>query len=326
MYSKPDESFSVGDIVEWNDNYFLVIDIDEDQQIQTKGVIQLCNNTLNMYIDDILYEIPCIVESNTRLYQLGTDDNKFISEPSTNIIVRVPKNSISLLIERDQIYQLGVNNYKIVDISDIIEQGLLVFKLEFSQEEQHIPVYSIDILNGTEASIQNSSTLQLNVQVKKDSKVLSSSIPSINYKSSNTNICSVDNNGLITAINLGNCVISVSLVSDSSVSDSINIDVVSVEQNNYTYILTSNEKPDTEIMVNKTKIYTVRKYNNGIPINQAFTIDVLGDGTVYKLDIIDSNTCSIKALKAVNTITLNATDNNDITKVVSKRIQLSNWF
>jgi len=144
MLSKPDESFVVGDIVTWNSNKFLVTDIDENQNIQTKGTIQLCNNTISFYnksgISWVLNEIPCIIDSNVRLYSMGTDENKYLSIPSTDIVVRVSNTTISSQIKRDDIFKIGMQNYEVVDLNDVIENGLIILKMKWCDEEQVIPV------------------------------------------------------------------------------------------------------------------------------------------------------------------------------------------
>src|SRR5690606_2057156 len=142
---------------------------------------------LNVYKNGILYKVPCVVEDITRLYSMGTDENKYIIQPSTDIIIRVPNNEVTVLIKRGDTYKLGNNNYKVNDLSDIINPGLLILKLEWTAEEQHLPKYSIHILNGSEVNLQQSTTLQLNVNVY-DNDTLISPTPSLLFSSSDENI------------------------------------------------------------------------------------------------------------------------------------------
>jgi len=134
--------------VVWDDMTFLINEIDEDQQIQTKGIIQRCTQTLNFYKNNILYEIPIYIEQETKLYSLGVDSNNYISTPSTAIIAQLSNNTTTQLIERDDIFKIGINSYKVVDINDITRSGLLTLKLEYSEEAQETipttqPTYAI---------------------------------------------------------------------------------------------------------------------------------------------------------------------------------------
>ncbi len=135
MLSRPDELFTVGQIVTWKSNKFLVTDIDEDQQIQTKGTILLCNNVLNVYKNSVMHQIPCAIESNVRLYQMSQNDNKYFTELTDNIIMRLPKNNTTSLIKVDETYQLGMYRYSVQNISDVIEPGLLILKMQITSQE-----------------------------------------------------------------------------------------------------------------------------------------------------------------------------------------------
>ena len=138
ILSKPDETLSSGDIVTWEDNDWLIVRTFGDSQVQTKGIIIKCNNVLNYYQNNTntLHKIPCAIEASVQLYRMGYDSNRYLSEPSNTIVVRIPHNEITSQIKRNGIYQLGMQSYKIVDMSDVIERGILVLKMEFSQEQQ----------------------------------------------------------------------------------------------------------------------------------------------------------------------------------------------
>lgn len=310
-----------GSIIEFDSKTYLVTSQIFSKQAYKVGSVLECVNTLNVYKNNTPYQIPCVVESGVRTSQLGTDKNTYIEMPSGTITMRLPNTEITRLIARDEVYQIGLQSWQVKDINDIIEPGLLVFKLEYSQVAQETHVYGITILNGLSISIQEGSNLQLNVQATDNSEIVSS--PTLSYASSNELICTVDSSGLVSAIDGGSCVVSVSF---NGVSDSININVIEVADNNYTYSLSSTSAPDTEIKVNQTKTYTAQKYNNGNPIEQTFTFSVVGDISAYELVIIDGNSCSIKCLKSGYTITLNAMDTNDTIQVITKDIILKPLF
>lgn len=134
MLSKPLETFNVGDVVVWGSLTYLVTDIDEDKQVQTKGTIQLCNNTLSFYLatdaTPTLHSIPCVI--NNRVI-LNKDENKYISTVDNQFYMMVSSNSITQQIKPNDIFQIGIYNYQVMTVPDDISiPGVLIFKLKFS--------------------------------------------------------------------------------------------------------------------------------------------------------------------------------------------------
>jgi hypothetical protein len=310
---------------------FLITDIDEDQQIQTKGTIQLCNNTFNFYHNNTLYQIPCIVESNVRFYQLGTDETKYISEPSTNIIIRIPNTEITSQIQRNQIYKLGISNYKVIDISDILEPGLIILKLEYTVEEIEEYVFTLEILNGDLLNIQQGNNLQLNIRVKDGTNTITPSPPCL-FISSNENILTVDSNGLVTTVGIGTATITCKLQNDETVYDTINITVEEIPVlETYTLELIGNIQPDTEIKQNQTIIYTCVKRNSlGEIVDDAmFNFSIVAGSTpssAYTFTVLNNNQCSIKCNSPTYYIDLVAVDKSNSSLTVSKHIKLRAIF
>ena len=316
-------NISTGSIVDYDGYKWLVTgNVDDIQAYKTAGMVK-SNNTLTIHKNNTSYQIPCIINSNVNL---DTDKTVYIETPSTTIVLRIPNTEITRQIKRGEIYKLGIQNYEIKDINDIVEPGILRLEIMYSQEVQEEHIYIIEITNGSLVDIQESTTLQLICNVYDNGQFISPT-PSLLFVSSDETVCNVDENGLITANSIGSCVVSVSLVSDNSVSDNISINVIAVPQNNYTYTLasTSLPLPDTEIIVTQTKTYTIQKYNNGVPIVQSFTFDVVGDVSSYQLTVVDGNGCKIKALKSGLFITLRAVDDSN-GEIVEKSIKLKNLF
>ena len=323
ILSLPDETFNIGDVVVYDNLTYLVIDIDEDNLVQTRGQIQLCNNTLSILKNNILHYIPCIIESNVRFQDLRIQEGKFINMPDDKITARIPNNEITKDISRNLIFKLNeYDNYKIISVNRVTEPGLIILKMEFVAEEAIEHNFVVEILNGYSIEIQENTNLQLNVEVRDNGNIMSPT-PVVAYTSSDENICTVNSDGLVSAIAVGNCVIT---ANSNGVSDSIVVEVIEAELHNYTYSLLSTSTPDTEIKQNQSKTYTAQKYDNGNAISQTFTFSVDGDVSAYELTIIDGNNCSIKALKANYNIILKAVDDSDNSKIIDKNINLKPLF
>jgi hypothetical protein len=300
----PDETINVGDVVVWENANWICVNNDLTSNISDVGIIIKSNNTLSFYSPSTLtiHSIPCYIDSNVRLYSMGEQSSKYISVPDSSIIVRVPNTSITKEIKRNDIFLLSnIDNYKIVDINSVIEPGLIVFKMEWCAEEQEIPVhnYTISILNGSTAIIAKNNTLQLNTLVTDNSiEVLS---PIITYTSSDEDIATVSNDGIISCLAVGSATISVTYKSVSS-----NIELTVQEEvipDNYTVNITG----VNSIKLNSSITLTATIFNNGIIDGTKSVIwEVFNqDGTDDTYVSIVSETSNSIDLKATNSAYIN---------------------
>lgn len=294
---KPDESIFIGDMLYFDNDNWLCTKIDFTNPAYELGTVQKCNNTINLYRNNILYKIPIVVESGARLFQMGTEGNKFLTTPATLIIVRMPFNEITMGIKRGVVYKIGVQNWKVEDVNDIIEQGLLIVRMEYSQESQEEYNYNLIILNGDNIQISQSQSLIINAQLTKNDIIVPS--PSLIYTSNDESIATIDNNGLVAALDIGSVVFKVSLKSDESVVASIGVDIITDEIDN----LTVEIRGANSIVKGYTSNYSCVFKNNGniIPMQSEFYL-TSDDGTspTNLAEIIsqdsENNTCTVKGL------------------------------
>ena len=136
---KPGDILSVGDVLDFDNEKWLCVKVNKTNPVQYTGEVWLCNNTINHYQNDILYTLHCVVENKVRLYSMGYKEAKYISLPDQNIMVYVSNNKTSSSISRNDVYNLSGDNYKVIDINRVTMPGILVLKMEFTQEEQNIP-------------------------------------------------------------------------------------------------------------------------------------------------------------------------------------------
>jgi hypothetical protein len=317
---KPDEDINIGDDILWNSQHWLCTNIDSDKEIYAKGIIERCNNTLSFYKNGILKEIPCIITAVGNSLGLSTDETRYISDLGDFIIVRVPNNVTSQLININQVFKIGRWNFRVENISDIIEVGLLVMKMSWVANEAETHIYTLEILNGTSFDLQEGSSVQLQVNIF-DNGILMNPKPTLNYSSNNITKATISSSGLITGVDAGNCTITVSMSNNNAILDTININVVELPVDNITYEIVG----ESIIKYNQVKSYDAIRYVNGVVDNTAiFTFSIINGSTpttAYQLNTVDSNTCTIKCLQYPYNITLRAT-NNDGGQYVEKLIQL----
>jgi len=320
----PNETIYIGNIINFDSSKWICTETDTTSQINDVGLITRCNNTLKYYDQNsVLYQIPCIISKSLNL---NTEENKYIETVDNSFLLIVSNTLITQQIKVNDIYNLGKYNYQISSVPDDISSiGLLIFKMKYSEVSQEEHVYTLTILNGNLVDIQESTTLQLNCNVYNNNNLISPT-PSLTFASSNTGICTVNSNGLVTATsNIGSCNITAKLTSDNTVLDTITVNVIEVPQDNITYELLGN----ADIIKNYSQNYIAKKYNNGILVEGAeFTFSIIPGTTpinAYTLNIIDADQCSITANLVTYNIMLRVTDNSN-GEFVEKSIKLKNLF
>jgi hypothetical protein len=136
----PDEELNAGDILSFDNKKWLCIEVDKINPVYQSGTVYECAFTITLNRNNILYEVPICIESGVRLYQLGVEENKFTNIPSTTIVGRISNNEINQLVERNDVYKIGLQNWKVVDINDAIEPGILVIKFEYHVGESAVKI------------------------------------------------------------------------------------------------------------------------------------------------------------------------------------------
>ena len=327
IFKTPDYEVKVGDIFEFDGAKWICTDVTHTT-VSKSCTVTKSYYDLNIYKNSILYKVPCIVEDVTRLYSMGADENKYIIQPSTDIIIRVPNNEVTTLIERDEIYKIGMSQYKVVDISDIINPGLLILKCIWSAENQHLPNYSINILNGDNIQVNISDSLQIHCEVL-DGDIVLSPPPPLIYTSSDESIATIDSDGVVSILSTGIVTFTVSLESDTNIKDTITVEFVDAPQHNYTVSISGS----VSIIKGKTATYTAVFTDNGQPITETSEFWLTGDdgvstttlATITSQDSVN-NTCVVTAGNTIGYVKLWC--KNTTGTIISQpyRIQIKNIF
>ena len=287
-----------GSLVQFDNKTWLVATkVFDNLAYKTSSVLE-CNNIINIYKKNILYQTPCIIESGIRLFQLGTESTKYIETPSSTIVCRLPNNEITRLIKRSEVYKIGLQNYLVKDFNDVIENGLIILKLEYSEESQLEYNYAIQILNGDNIDIQKDTTLQLNVNVYNNDQLISPT-PNITYISSDTEIATVNSTGLITTLQEGNVTITAKLTNDLTVLDTIELTIQEEIEDDFVVDIYG----ESQVVLSDTITINSKIYNNGVEDENKGVVWVLsnddGSESIY-LSVLSST---------IHSITLQASSN-----------------
>jgi len=291
----PDEIISIGEIVEFDNSNWICVNGDTTSKISDVGIIERCNNTLQFYDStSILHSIPCIISKGS----ISLDEQKIISTLDSEIAVQISNTSITRQIGMNYVFRIGLRNYTIVNIDDIIIPGLLILKMVYSEVEQVFPVYSLTILNGDSIQADINTPVQLNIQVKDRETIITS--PLFTFTSSNNLIATVTNTGLVSFLSVGNVSISCKLDNDNLIQDSIEIEIVEEEQHNYTAVINNG---NISIIKTYSSTYTCTFKDNGIAITDSSVFYLTGDdgisetllASIVSQDSV-GNSCVVKGL------------------------------
>ena len=321
-----------GDLINWDGgNWLIISEIGQKRYSYYKGIIQKCNYNIKFNFQGTIKEFPAIVDSKV----FDTETNQFFSVPAGKIVVTIQDNADSTNIALNQRFIKMKQAWKVSGI-DRTKNGLLMLYCDLDtiiptdDLENEIAnagdyIYTLEITSGDSASIQEGNTLQLTTQVKLNGNTVEKEVI---YSSDNSSIATVDENGLVTAISAGECIITASLTDNPNVYDTISITVTALPQHNYAVTISGN----ASIVKNYTATYTATFTDNGVPITQeSFFYITADDGSSTTLATIQSqdpiaNTCVVKAGSTLGYVKLWC--KNTAGTIISEpfRIQIKNLF
>ena len=325
IFKDYDYVVSVGDLFVFDNSTWLCTDVGSTV-VSKSCTVQKCNNVLEFYstADSNLYSIPIII---TNKIIIDDEENKYLTTIDNTIYMMCNSTLITQQIKPDNVFKIGIYNYKILSVPDDISiLNILTFKLEYSEVEATTHAFTIEILNGSTIDLQESTNLQLNVNYY-DNGVLVSPTPTLTFTSNDETICTVNSTGLVTALDvIDNCVISVSA---NGVSDSIVVSVIEAEQHNYTAEIGGS----TSIIKTKTSTYTCVFKDNGIAITDTSVFYLTADDGVSSTTLATitsqdgtANTCVVTADSTLGYVKLWVKNDDETIVSSSFRIQIKNIF
>ena len=328
------EPIKRGDLVNWDgENWLIISEIGHKRYSYYKGIIQRCNYNIKFNFQGTIKQFPCIADS--RVFDVET--NQYVSIPAGKIVVTMQSNADSENIKINDRFIKMKNAWKVTGI-DRTKNGLLVLYCDL---DAIIPsdddvnevanagdyVYTLEITKGETSSIQEGSTLQLNVVVKLNGNPVDNK--TVIYSTNNPSIATVDASGLVTGISAGECIITASLAENPNVYDTISITVTALPQHNYAVTINGN----TSIVKTKTATYTAIFTDNGVPITEESFFYITADDGVSETTLATiqsqdptANTCVVKAGSTLGYVKLWV--KNTAGTIISEpfRIQIKNLF
>jgi uncharacterized protein YjdB len=307
-----------------------------------EGIFEECNYVLKWMYNGKLYSYPCIVINNTK-YTGGTKTEVVgFTETSAMMGILIQKNIDTKTITNNQRILLMDNAWRVTLNDNVTMNGLL--SLSLGKDSINIQVddveneiadrwandYSIT-LSSTTQTLEVGSTYQMNCTVTNNGKQVSN--PNITYTSSDTNIATVSDKGLITSLEVGNCNITASI---GSVVAILNLTVNSKTSTNvtsYSCDWSTGETVDgVSLKIYMSSLAKISKTINSVidsSLDVTYTLNSVGtDLITNKLISItkqSNNTFLVKNLK-VNTVknfNIQFINNSDGSVITTQKVSLS---
>lgn len=128
--SRPSESFNCGDILELNNKNWIVIALDPNESIYTKGIITQCVGILKWQNQNgLLIEIPFTFKSDPAT-NFGITDGRILSFGNERRNLIIPLNEESKHIAKDKRFIFDGRAWKVTAIDRISVSGLLILTLD----------------------------------------------------------------------------------------------------------------------------------------------------------------------------------------------------
>lgn len=295
-----------GSIVIIDSKTYLVISDITTNQVYKKGKMVEVNYVLKLRADDgVVYEIPSFLRNNS-VTTVGINDIKVVNLPDGKLWAQLPKTDITTQITRNKYNRFVVDGiaWKVVYVDKFTQNGvvklLLVEEMIDTKQDDIMNniaddakyQYAVEILNGSTVNLGFGQSLQLMVRVYQNDVILDN--PAVVYSTSNPTLVTVTDTGLITPIQAGNHIVTVTY---KNASANIVIRAGSTPKYNYYANITGQHT----IKIGEQALYTVKFMNNSDEIYYPAVWSLTAaDGisptslvSIIGLDV-DNGTCFLK--------------------------------
>ncbi|WP_052246116.1 Ig-like domain-containing protein [Clostridium tyrobutyricum] len=331
-----------GNIVKYKNNNYIIMDDTSNIRYSTyyRAIIQKSNYNINFATGNVIFPQIAIITNKS----IDLETGQWVILPSNKIFITVQANSVTDNIKvADRFIKFKQAWY--IEGVDYTKNGILVI-----QAKQDTIQSGDDLINEIPAGaatynpIVSATPNPLNININSTSKITATVTlngtnvenPTLIYTSSNSDICTVDNTGLVTGVAEGNANIIVSYVGidGNTYSTTISASVVALPQHNYTLEMTPYDDSywddDTHTSVtirdgDSCEFDAILKDNGNIVDNARFdfSIDYNGNATNILGFKVDSDIkCTVTNIKYPYVVYLECKYRDDNTVINRIKINL----
>lgn len=317
-----DSQITLGETINWNDEYWIVVHLDKNMgDVYKRGRMYQCLSQLKWIDDEGAIQSTWFTYYNNDMGSLGIKEGNIISLPDETRRVIIQNNEHTNKFNKNQRFIFDRSAWEIYYI-DRLKSGLIYIVLKQDQintvtdnleleiaDYNKLAKYEISILNGDMLAIKVGDNLQLNVKTTKNGKPVE--IPRL-FNVSDDSIATISQTGLVTGLQKGSCTIT---VEGMGVREQIDINIIEEVVPNYTAEIMGS----ISIYFNKVSSYKTIFRNNGIEISDSTrywltAIDGVSSTNLATVDSQDavSQTCNIKAGNKTGTVILHVENDNGL--------------
>lgn len=327
IFKDNSKSINTGYRYQFDGFTWLAVDYDARKYNSNSIIVRRCNHTLSWYnAEGNLIQEPSVIDYFQYKSTDDIDVNKYMTVANTTRYILLQNNEYTTNLDYDRRFIFNRMAWRIINFDEISEEGIIQITVERVESDDNkdnidtnlaintypIPIYTIDILN-EDIEITPVGTMQIYTEVKNDGVV---ETPSLTYASSDSNIATVSSTGLVTGIINGSITLTVSLSDNSSILDTITVDVVTIPVTNTFEDIIG----DDEIAIGNTSTYAIYKYIDGIAQIDTYVFTI--NNTLVSMSSSTDNTVTLLSGEDTGSVILTAT--NDITSdVINKTIDIT---
>ncbi|MFS0857341.1 Ig-like domain-containing protein [Paenibacillus taichungensis] len=300
-----DSLITLGETVNWNNEYWIVVHFDTNMgDVYKRGRMYQCLHQLKWIDDEGAIQNTWFTYYSNDMGSLGIKEGNIFSLPDETRRLIIQNNDYTNKFDKGQRFIFDRRSWDIHYI-DRLNSNLIYIVLKEDQfntatdnleleiaDYNKLAKYEISILNGDMLAIKVGDILQLNVKTTKNGTPIE--IPLL-FSSSDDSIATVSDTGLVSGVQKGSCNIQ---VSGKGVSASIELNIIEELIPNYTAEIIGEDS----IYTNRTSTYTVTFRNNGSEVadTSKFWISTLDGKSTTDLAVIESQnsttrTCVVKS-------------------------------
>ncbi len=321
LFKSPLETPSLGTMFQFDNNYWIVVNLENIKNIATTSVVRRCNNLLRWkdFYTGLIYSQPCVIDyliKETRDYSTG---GASLVQPSGFLEVIAQFNERSNKIRPSKRFLFGnpdnwnafkimgggINNYNNAFTSNMMSTGLLRLSMLANQTNENTDdlingvadygeyTYSIT-LNESSISLSVGSSYTLIPTIELNEQTV---VKNVVWSSSNTSIATVNSSGTITPISTGSVQIQCALLDNPSTFDTCSILVTSSGVDNYSILLTPNKD---YIFEGEEQTFITTLYKNGSAQSDVFTYSLNTNGVPnenFEYNVLSGNTFWVRNIK-----------------------------
>ncbi|MDY8025137.1 hypothetical protein [Paenibacillus polymyxa] len=329
-----------GDSVDYRDERYLITSQVDQNEKSCRGRMRKCNQRLALNWNGQVKWFDAVVEART----FSTETGKVISMPEGNILVSLQDNRNTKGITLSQRFYMTHQPFKIVGMDRILN-GIIQLNCTldsintaYDDVENNIAdkwkyeiahTYALHINQGTIAHVLLNETITLNATATDNGNEIAN--PPITYTSSDPSVISVDQQGQLMGIALGQASITAKLTYHPTVLSTIEMRVVEAGTHIYSIAITGNPMLKT----GQSASYVSHIYDHGVEVfDQAVEWSLRNrDDSTPIMGSITASTGTSVTVKAGSSsgannkdLVLTATLVSNPSMTIKKTISLKNLF